>query len=135
MNTLSPEVHDFARRLIALEASRDGSAGAAGRVCDRLRGPLARLGGIAGFLSLLSRSLALAKAEVGSLDPVRVREDGSLDGLDTAGVGSDSGLAIVTHLLGLLVTLVGEPLTRQLVRDAWPEAAGDETDARVGGQP
>ena len=34
-----------------------------------------------------------------------------------------------------LVTFIGEPLTWQLVRDAWPDAATDETGGRSGGQP
>src|SRR5688500_11644496 len=120
MSTAPPALRDFARRLLALEAPRDEPPGASARgavrVCDRLRGPLARLAGVAGFRSLLSRALALAKAEVASLSSVRVREDGSLEGLDEAGDGpgagrgADGGAAVVGHLLGLLVTFVGEPL-------------------------
>jgi len=41
----------------------------------------------------------------------------------------------VAHLLGLLVTFIGEPLALRLVGDAWPDAAVDETDGRAGGQP
>ena len=144
MSTVPPATRDLARRLIALEAARDGTAaadgGGAGRVCDRLRASLVRLAGVAGFSALMSRALALAKAEVASLSPVRVREDGSLDGLDGAppgpgeGPGGDGGTAVVGHLLGLLVTFIGEPLTRQLVRDAWPEAAAGGTDGLAGGR-
>ena len=96
--------------------------------------------GVAGFRSLLSRALALAKAEVVSLNPVRVREDGSLEGFDRAshlpgaGPGDDGGVAVVAHLLWLLVTFIGEPLTLRLVRDAWPDAPVDETDRTAGGQ-
>lgn len=143
MNTATPAIRDFARRLIALEAARGESTGAvdggAGRVCDRLRVPLARLAGAAGFRSLLSRAVALAKSEVDSLNPVQVREDGSLEGFagdsPGAGPGGDGGAAIVAHLLGLMVTFIGESLTRQLVRDAWPDAATDETNGRAGGHP
>jgi hypothetical protein len=143
MSTAPPASWNLARRLIALEAGRDESSpphrvGAVG-VCDRLRVPLARLAGVIGFRSLLSRALALAKAEVGSLDAVRVREDGALEGFDGPGSGAgpsaDGGAAVVAHLHGLLVTFIGEPLTRQLVRDAWPDAIADETDGRAEGQP
>ena len=134
MSTAPPAIRDLARRIIAFEAARDESpaADAVGplRVCDRLRTPLARLAGLAGFRSLLSRALALAKAEVASLQPVRVEEDGSLEGFD-----GDGGAAVVAHLLGLLATFVGEPLTRQLLRDVWPDAAADEADGRPGGRP
>jgi hypothetical protein len=114
---------DFARRLIALEGA---GPGAAGRVCDRLRQPLARLAGVAGFRSLLSRAVALAKAEDGALHAVRVREDGTLEGMPGAGG------AVVAHLLGLLVTFIGEPLTRQLVSEVWPGAGGP--DGLAGGR-
>jgi hypothetical protein len=145
MNTTTPGIRDFARRLVALEAARDEPRVAGGseavRVCEKLRLPLARLAGVAGFHSLLSRALALAKSEVVSLNPVQVRQDGSLEGFDGAGdcpgagPEADGGAAVVAHLLGLLVTFIGEPLTRQLVRDAWPDAATDETDGQAGGRP
>ena len=143
MTTAPATIWNLARRLIVLEAARDelsaSHAGGAVRVCDRLRVSLARLAGVVGFHSLLSRALALAKAEVVSLEPVRVRADGSLEGLDGtgpvpgAGPGGEAGAVIVAHLLGLLVTFIGEPLVRQLVCDTWPDA--DETDGRPGGQP
>ena len=148
MSTASPNTRALARRLIAIEAARDESSGAATvwavQVCDRFRVPLARLVGVAGFRSLLSRAVALAKAEVASLSPVQVRQDGSWEGFSGAGLsptpgpgvdGGDGGAAIVAHLLGLLVTFIGEPLTRQLVCDVWPDAATDEMDGRAGRQP
>ena len=36
--------------------------------------------------------------------------------------GIDAAVSIITYLLGLLVTFIGEPLTLRLVRDAWPDA-------------
>ena len=130
MSTAPPALSNLARRLIALELARGESspAGGAGRVCDRLRVPLARLAGVAGFRSLLSRALVLAKAGNPSLHLVVVQEDGTLEGFAEHGADGD---AIVTHLLALLVTFIGEPLTRQLVMGAWPDAG--ETDGRVGG--
>jgi hypothetical protein len=141
MSRASPAIQDLARRLIAAEAARDDPPGAhaagAVRVLEKLGAPLARLTGEAGFRSLLSRALALAKAEDASLNPVRVREDGSLEGLagDRNGPDAGAGGAVVAQLLGLLVTFIGESLTLRLVRDAWPDAAADETDRRAGGEP
>ncbi|HVK09314.1 MAG TPA: hypothetical protein VM597_11100, partial [Gemmataceae bacterium] len=40
-----------------------------------------------------------------------------------AGAGSEGGVEVVAHLLGLLVTFIGEPLTLRLVRDAWPDVS------------
>ena len=138
MSTVPPAIHDLARRLIALEAARPSAPGAplggAVRVCDRLRTGLARLAGVAGFRSLLSRALALAKAEAPELAAAQVRADGTLEGLpDDHDAGA--GVAIVAQLLGLLVTFIGEPLTLRLVRDAWPDAPVTGTDAGSGGQP
>ncbi len=85
MNPATPAIIDFARRLLAVEAAArhpSGASGAVVRVCDGLRRPLARLAGDAGFRSLLSRAVALARAEVPALTAVRVRADGSLEGLD-----------------------------------------------------
>ncbi|MBP3959860.1 hypothetical protein J8F10_31820 [Gemmata sp. G18] len=141
MSTVPPAIHDLARRLIALEAARPESPGAplggAVRVCDRLRTALARLAGVAGFRSLLSRALALATAEAPELAAARVRTDGALEGLEGFPYDHDTGagVAIVTHLLGLLVTFIGEPLTLRLVRDAWPDAPVTGADAGSGGQP
>ncbi len=40
--------------------------------------------------------------------------------------GVEAAVAITAHLLGLLVTFIGEPLTLRLVREAWPDASLDE---------
>jgi hypothetical protein len=139
MSMPPPATRDFARRLIALEAARDESpAGGAVRVGDKLRLPLARLIGEAGFYSLLSRAVALARAEVPSLAAVQVRADGSLEGLDSHGneqdaaVAGEAGVAVVAQLLGLLVTFIGEPLVFQLVRDVWPGVSVTKPDAAGG---
>ena len=129
MNTATPAIRDFARRLIALEASRAeppvGCGSEVVRVSDKLRLPLSKLTGDAGFRSLMSRAVALAKAEIPSLAAVQVRADGSLEGLDGIGQDSDgqAGVVVLAQLLGLLVTFIGEPLMLRLVRDAWPNAS------------
>ena len=140
MNTTTPANRDLARRLIAYEATRnssDGPLGATLRACESLRVPLAKFVGAAGFCSLLSRALAIAKAEIPSLGSVQVRPDGSLEGLEGVeqNQDADAGAVVVTQLLGLLVTFIGEPLTLRLVRDAWPDAPAAETDRSAEGQP
>jgi hypothetical protein len=139
MNTATPAIREFARRLIALEAAREiapvSSGTEAVRVCEQLRLPLSRLTGVAGFRSLMSRALAMARTEVPSLIAVQVGADGSLEGLEVLGydqdalAGSQAGVAVVAQLLGLLVTFIGEPLTLRLVRDAWPNASLPGMDA------
>ncbi len=144
MNTATPAIQDLARRLIALEMARvpsDNLVGEAVRACEKLRVPLARLAGVAGFRSLMARALTLATAQVPCLDSVQVRSDGTLEGFDAAGRQrgtapcGEAGVVVVAQLLGLLVAFIGEPLTLRLVRDAWPDAPVGEADRRAGGQP
>jgi hypothetical protein len=135
MDTTTTAIHALARRLIALELDREPSATpivAAVRTCEKLRATLSKLVGIACFCSLMSRALAMAKREVPSLGAARVQPDGSLDGLDGVGQDTDAGLIVVSRLLGLLLTFIGEPLTLGLVNDAWPDAPAAGSDAGSG---
>jgi hypothetical protein len=135
MDTPSPSIRDLARRLLVLEAA-DKSASDAHvhegvRVCEKLRVSLTRFAGPDGFTSLLRRALALARADIPALQTVTIKPDGSLAGLEVLAVGATNGgseaaVAITTHLLGLLVTFIGKPLTLRLVREGWPEASLEE---------
>ena len=140
MTTVFPAIENLARRILAVEAARakaaDTQVDAAVRACEKLQEPLSRFTGPAGFLSLLSRALVLAKAEVPALKVVQVSPDGSLAGFDQIQHDQDAGtleqgrVALVAHLLGLLATFVGESLTRRLACDAWPDASLDSTDLK-----
>jgi hypothetical protein len=130
-----PKARHLAQRLLTYEAvagkNSESESSAAFRVCVKLREPLTTLAGVAGFRSLLSRSLTLARAEVPSLSVVRVAEDGSLKGLDEVASQSekrhakDGGAVLIAQLIGLLLSFIGEGLTLRLVQDVWPEAAFD----------
>jgi hypothetical protein len=118
--------------LLAVEAASKSASDVqvheAVRVCEKLRVSLTRFAGADGFTSLLRRALALARADFPSLQTATLKTDGCLEGLDVlaadrANGGPDAGVAIIVHLLGLLVTFIGEPLTVRLVREAWPEAS------------
>ncbi len=145
MSTASPEIQDLARRLLAIESAHDNPSeervDVAVQVIEELRLRLVRLAGVDGFRSLLSRALTLAKAEVPSLNMVRVGADGSVEGLDgiegsgEAGAAGQAGIFLVAHLLELLMTFVGEPLTLSLMRDKWPDASMDGADLRTEEKP
>ena len=140
MDQTSSSLRDIARRLLAAEAAKSSCRShghEAVRVCEALRFSLTRFAGADGFTSLLRRAVALARAEVPELQGITVNSSGSLEGLDWLASGDqkpDSGpdrsaeaaVAITAHLLGLLVTFIGRPLTLRLVRDAWPDASLDE---------
>ena len=123
--TLPPQTRDLAQRLLAHEnaagKTSEPAEFAAFGVCERLRQPLITLAGIAGFRSLLSRALTLARTEAPSLSAVQVAADGSLQGLDGlrpqvhADEAGEAGIILITQLLGLLVRVVGEAVTLQLV--------------------
>lgn len=136
---MSPLVsRHLARRLLTYEAAAGNTFGAtesaAFRVLEKLRGPLCSLAGFEGFQSLLSRALALARAEAPSLSTVQFDDDGSLKGLDELGpqkdkdMSKEGGAVLIAQLLGLLLTFIGEGITLRLVQDVWPESAFDEHD-------
>lgn len=126
MDAPSASVRALARRLLALEAASGASSAhqhEAVRVCQKLRLSVTRFAGANGFSSLLRRSLALARVDVPSLKSVTLTPDGCLEGIEQLAPNgaSESAAAITAHLLGLLVTFIGEPLMLRLVRNAWPE--------------
>lgn len=143
MSSTSPKIQELARRLVAFEADRQNSSDAradvAVQVIEELRLRLIKLAGIVGFRSLLSRALTLAKAEAPSLNMVHVSVDGSLNGFDgieqskEPAAAVQAGIVLVAHLLELLMTFIGQPLTLRLIRDKWPEASIDEADLETGG--
>ncbi len=79
--------------------------------------------------------MALATAKVPWLESVQVGSDGSLEGFDATRLnqgavqGSEAGVVVVTQLIGLLVTFIGEPLTLRILSDAWPDASFTGIDA------
>jgi hypothetical protein len=122
---LPPQTRDLAQRLLAYQnaagKTSEPAEFAAFRVCETLRQPLCALAGVAGFRALLSRALTLARAEAPTLSAVQVAADGTLKGLDQLASQTDkeqareAGVLLITQLLGLLVRVVGEAMTLQLV--------------------
>jgi hypothetical protein len=130
-NEISTGVRDVARRLLSFESAADGHAdakiSATFIVSEKLRRPLSTLAGTAGFRSLLMRALTLAKREAPSLAGVHVKEDGSLGGF--SGEAASAGPVLIAHLVGLLETFIGEPLTLRLLSDIWPNLPGVDTNS------
>jgi hypothetical protein len=132
MSKSVPAIQSLARRLIAGEPTRaksaHGEADQTVQACEKLRVPLSNLAGAAGYASLLSRALVLAKRQAPWLGRLHVEVDGALaqsNGqvpreLGAAETAQHGGAILVAELLGLLVTLIGESLTLRLVREAFP---------------
>ncbi len=130
----NPETRDLARRLLAHEGAAESPSRtampAAVHVCDKLRRPLSTLAGAAGFRSLLARAVAMAKHEAPILDAVKVQEDGSLQGMTAE--SAEAGDILVAHLIGLMTTFIGQPLTLRFLHDVWPDLPG--SNANSGGR-
>ncbi len=126
--TPTPKIRELAQRLLAYEAAGDNPSRtnmlAVFRVAEKLRCPLSRFAGIAGFRSLLARALTLAKAQVPGLSAVQIKADGSLEGLSELGNQeqvAEAGVMLIAQLLGLLVVFIGESWTLNFVLDGWPD--------------
>jgi hypothetical protein len=143
MTHTTPELRSAAERLLALEMAVGKRTAiqvpAAVRVSERLRHVLSTLLGKAGYRALLARALALAKVEAPALEPVLVEADGSLEGLSVVHDGkrrfADGEVILVGHVLGLLVTFIGEALMLRLVNETWPKARLDDLDFDKGTSP
>lgn len=131
-------MRNLAERLTACEAT--GHQHADSRkpenflVLEKLRPHLANLMGKAGFSALLSRSLALASTDVLWLGMVHLKSDGALEAFDPfeAQVSPEDffegRVVLLAAMLGLLVGLVGEELTLQLMRKSLPQLFTNDLD-------
>jgi hypothetical protein len=144
-----PEMRDLAHRLLTYEAgsgkTSESKEATTLRVYEKLRQSLGVFAGSAGFQSLASRALALAKSEAPSLSAARVSADGSLQGLgefeaqididkdrDDEYPAGERGTILIARLLGLLLIFLGKALTLSLLLNAWPGAALDDRNSRNG---
>jgi hypothetical protein len=135
MSQATPAAHAVAQHLLAYEATQGTPAEpqkqAMDRVCEKLRASFSRFAGVAGFRSILTRSLTLAQRDTPWLVSVEVTVDGALAGFGEGAqaqgpaAAAAGGCAILTQFLGLLHTFVGEPLTRRLLADVWPDTLFD----------
>ncbi len=127
-------MRELSRRLLAAsQTNADSHVHEAAVISEKLRIPLTRFAGAEGFASLLRRALVLARAEAPTLQSIKIGADGRLEGFEelaadreTAAGASEAAVAITAHLLGLLSTFIGEPLTLRLIREAWPDTSLDE---------
>ena len=129
MNRPSAAELTLAKRLLAYEtaAGRDdeGATTAAGRVHDKVITHWAPLVGAAGVHALLARSVKLtARLELAPFAEVSVLEGATKfrEWLETQEpeVVAESAAVVFGTFFALLTTLIGERLTTQVLRKAWP---------------
>jgi hypothetical protein len=63
--------------------------------------------------------VTLAKQECPLLGACEVKADGSLDRLH--GEAAASGTVLIAHLVGLMITFIGDSITLRLLRDVWTD--------------
>ena len=121
-NGVSSMARELADRLTAFEAASiplEEDLFATCRVSEKLRRPLSTLTGTAGYNSLLSRALTLAKRESPALAEVQVNPDGSMEGLEDE--AAKACPVLIAYVLNLLTIFIGEALTLRLLQDVWPD--------------
>ena len=98
---------------------------AAGRVYDKLHVHIAPLVGVAGVQALFVRSAKLAQGEFARFAEVSILEDGStklrecLQAQEPA-VAMESAAELFGTFFALITTFIGERLTTEVLRKAWP---------------
>ena len=138
MSRATPQMRDFAERLIAHETrgnkSSETKTPAAFHVCEKLRPHLATLMGNAvfgrsfrarsrwpmrkfpGCARCMSKRMALWKGWTNLTRKLARRRL------------SEGSVVLLAQLLGLLVAFIGEDLTLRLVREVWPKLSLDDLD-------
>ena len=136
MNRPSPVQIERAKRWLAHEGAAgtaDECAVAAGRVYDNLHAHMDPLLGAAGVQALLVRSVKLAQSEFSFLEVSIVAGSTKLRECLRAqdpGVATEAAAVLFGTFFALLTTFIGERLTTQALRNAWPtieETALEET--------
>ena len=118
--------------MLAVESATGSATTVAGRVYDKLQAHLAPLVGVTGVQSLFVRSAKLAQGEFTALAGVSIFEGSTklrqrLQAQDSA-VTTESAATLFATFFALLTTFIGERLTAQVLRNAWPTI--DETAPR-----
>ena len=135
------KTHDLALSLVASEADASTtslrSEPATVRVYDKLRRQLGSPVGVDGFQALASRALALAKSQSPRLSAVQVTSNGDLRGLGEvqsqtdADEDDEAGIILISQLLGLFLTFLGEATTLRLIEDLRLQVEVNPVSART----
>lgn len=143
MNKPTPAMRLLAERVIGFEKRAYKTASSAkpvvAVVCEKLRPELGMLMGNGGFRVLLTRALARATVLEPSLQAARVTSEGGLV-IESGSTPVDQkkleagSVLLVAELLGLLTAFIGENLTIQFVREAWPTLSFHNPNSDSGGK-
>ena len=138
LSRANPAQLERARRLLAHEgaagSAHERAATAASRVYDKIHAHMAPLVGDAGVQLLFARSAKLAQGEFTGLAEISILEGSTplrerLQEQESP-LAPESAEALFGTFFALIATFIGERLTNQMLRRAWPtieEMATEET--------
>jgi hypothetical protein len=140
---LTPAQQELASWLVQHERAVDGHRKPDGllepteQVLRRMSPGVTALVTTAGYRALLARALHVARTQFPALEGVQVGYgDAFLDASAASGAALDEGfVALVGTVIALLVTFIGEDLTSNLIRRAWPDAPLLRAESAPGGRP
>lgn len=92
----------------------------------------------AGYRALIARALHLTRPRFPFLESVQVSEgDAFIEGPRVVGGEAIDEIseAIISTLIALLVTFIGDDLTNNLIRTTWPDAPLRHAEGGSGGRP
>lgn len=125
---LRSAVHAF---LATNEAAPGSATAAAPAALTKLRERLGRVIGTMGFDGLLRRSVVLARARHpdAPLDEAALLAGGAQPSCtqDT----DELVVSIVSNIVVLLATFIGDPLSRKILHEVWPSLATVDSDLAV----
>jgi hypothetical protein len=118
-------MRNCAQQMLAYEAAMLGASTAdtplVSRVLDSLQRPVVILAGLNGWCMLLARALSLAKEQTPQLRGVQISQDGGLEGFQPRRhEDAMTGVILLSQLLGLLASFIGEGATLRIVASVWP---------------
>jgi DNA-binding response OmpR family regulator len=120
----------LATNLLAQESRVPKPAGEApglAMVCAKMETYLVNICGATGFRSIMARAIVQSQSEFGWLRDVRISQHGTIDDLLQAeshvppAEALRGETAVVSRILGSLVSLLGEPLARSCLGAVWHE--------------
>ena len=123
----SRNIREIAERLVVYETAPERSGTitpAAAQVCEKLTRLLGKVIGVIGSRALLARALSVAKRETEALATVSITDKGALEGL--TGKAAEASPVLIAHLIGLVVTFLGEALTLRLLHEVWPDRTASD---------
>jgi hypothetical protein len=140
---LTPAKQELAQWLLRHESSAEagrpgGPLDSTEQVLRRLSPGVTALVTTAGYRALLARALHVTKAQFPFFAGVHLSTgDAFIEGPQVVpGEPNDIGFAeFVGNLITLLATFIGDDLTNNLIRRAWPDAPLERTGPGLGGKP